>query len=217
MTVMQRMKQWHHCTPDATDSLLVSLVHLDIVHVALPVFDVASMVCSHHPEVIVAPTHCSHRRIMRLQNIGVKILFKKLGKKGQKHFFLAEQFNWLTPVQDCNWCTFLAVGPATGLLLSVLAALLDAGFLSWLLSLSLPSVLAALSSVCLGCCLPVCLGCSLSSVCLGCSLSCLSWFLARLFAIDSMDLTRLLQKATGLNRLDSVEVPWELIDWLSYT
>lgn len=30
-----------------------------------------------------------------------------------------------------------------------------------------------------------------------------------------MDLTRLLQKATGLNRLDSVEVPWELIDWLA--
>jgi len=44
----------------------VCLVHLDVVHVCLPVFDKAAVVGGQHPQVVVAPDHRPNGRVVRL-------------------------------------------------------------------------------------------------------------------------------------------------------
>lgn len=56
--------------PDAADGLLVSLEHSDVVHVALPVFDIAAVIAGHHPLVSAAPGHTSDRKIVSLKGDG---------------------------------------------------------------------------------------------------------------------------------------------------
>ena len=48
------------------------LEHLDVVHVALPVLDVAAVVARHHPHVVVTPLHGPHRAVVGLEN-GLKV------------------------------------------------------------------------------------------------------------------------------------------------
>ena len=43
------------------------LVHLDVVHVALPVFDEAAVVGGQHPQVVVAPDHRPYSRVVSLK------------------------------------------------------------------------------------------------------------------------------------------------------
>ena len=43
-----------------------NLEHLDVVHVELPVLDVAAVVAGHHPSVVVTPLHRSHRGVVGL-------------------------------------------------------------------------------------------------------------------------------------------------------
>lgn len=57
--------------PYAPDGLLVRLKHLDVVHVGLPIFDVTSMVPSHHPGVVVGPDHTPNRTVVSLKSIKV--------------------------------------------------------------------------------------------------------------------------------------------------
>lgn len=45
----------------------MGLEHFNIVHVALPILDVASVVPGHHPYVVVGPHHCSHRAVVCLK------------------------------------------------------------------------------------------------------------------------------------------------------
>ena len=53
--------------PGPSDGLvLVRLVHLDVVHVGLPVLDVAQVVARQQPKVIVAPGHGTDRIVMGL-------------------------------------------------------------------------------------------------------------------------------------------------------
>ena len=44
------------------------LKHFDVVHVGLPVLDVAAVVAGDHPLVVVRPHHRPHRRVVRLQD-----------------------------------------------------------------------------------------------------------------------------------------------------
>ena len=44
------------------------LEHFDVVHVGLPVLDVAAVVAGDHPLVVVRPDHGAHRRVVRLQD-----------------------------------------------------------------------------------------------------------------------------------------------------
>ena len=43
--------------PEATYDFDVTLKHFDVVHVALPVLDVALVVARNHPLFVVAPNH----------------------------------------------------------------------------------------------------------------------------------------------------------------
>lgn len=45
----------------------MSLEHLDVVHVGLPVFDVTGMVTRHHPGVVVRPYHAPYGTVMGLK------------------------------------------------------------------------------------------------------------------------------------------------------
>lgn len=45
----------------------MSLEHLDVVHVGLPVLDVAAVVRRQHPHVVVRPGHGSHWAVVGLQ------------------------------------------------------------------------------------------------------------------------------------------------------
>lgn len=53
--------------PGFSNGLLVSLEHLHVVHVGLPVLYVASVVCRQHPHVVMRPGHGSNRTVMSLQ------------------------------------------------------------------------------------------------------------------------------------------------------
>lgn len=53
--------------PYSPNRLLVRLIHLDVVHVRLPVLDVAAVVSSHHPAIIVRPDHGTDGGVMSLQ------------------------------------------------------------------------------------------------------------------------------------------------------
>lgn len=53
--------------PGFSNGLLVSLEHLDVVHVGLPVLHVAPMVCRQHPHVVMRPRHGPDRTVMSLQ------------------------------------------------------------------------------------------------------------------------------------------------------
>lgn len=52
----------------------MSLEHLDVVHVGLPVLDVAAVVRRQHPHVIVRPGHSPHRTVVGLWEEGSKII-----------------------------------------------------------------------------------------------------------------------------------------------
>lgn len=55
--------------PGLSNRLLVSLEHLDVVHVGLPVLDVAAVVSRQHPHVIVRPGHGPHGAVMGLRGV----------------------------------------------------------------------------------------------------------------------------------------------------
>lgn len=52
--------------PYSPNRLLVRLVHLHVVHVGLPVLNIAAMVAGHHPAVVVRPHHRPHRNVVGL-------------------------------------------------------------------------------------------------------------------------------------------------------
>lgn len=56
--------------PDSTDRLLVSLEHLDVVHVGLPILDEAAVVARHHPVVVVRPNHGPDGNVVGLSSVG---------------------------------------------------------------------------------------------------------------------------------------------------
>jgi len=53
--------------PYTADRLLMALEHLNVVHIGLPVLDVARVIRRHHPLLVVGPHHRPNRRIVRLQ------------------------------------------------------------------------------------------------------------------------------------------------------
>lgn len=53
--------------PESSNRFFVRLKHLDVVHVALPILDVACMISCDHPALVVRPHHCSYRTIMCLR------------------------------------------------------------------------------------------------------------------------------------------------------
>jgi len=52
--------------PESSNSFFVCLKHLDIVHIALPIFHVTRMVSCYHPAFIMGPYHCPYWAVMRL-------------------------------------------------------------------------------------------------------------------------------------------------------
>jgi len=52
--------------PESSNRFFVRLKHLDIVHVALPIFHVARVVACYHPAFIMWPYHCPDRAVMCL-------------------------------------------------------------------------------------------------------------------------------------------------------
>ena len=56
--------------PGFSNGFLVRLEHLDVVHVGLPVLDVAAVVSSQHPHVVVGPGHGAHRAVVGLRGGG---------------------------------------------------------------------------------------------------------------------------------------------------
>jgi hypothetical protein len=52
--------------PDTPNGFFVSLKHLNVVHIWLPIFDVPAMVSSHHPDIIVRPYHATDRAVVSL-------------------------------------------------------------------------------------------------------------------------------------------------------
>ena len=52
--------------PDAPNGFFVSLKHFDVVHIWLPVLDVAPVVTGHHPNIVVRPNHTADRAIVSL-------------------------------------------------------------------------------------------------------------------------------------------------------
>lgn len=52
--------------PDAPNGFFVSLKHLDVVHIRLPILDVATMVTCHHPDIVVRPHHATDWAIVSL-------------------------------------------------------------------------------------------------------------------------------------------------------
>lgn len=58
------------CKPGFSNGLLVSLEHLDVVHVGLPVLHVAAVVRRQHPHVVVRPGHGSDRTVVGLRGGG---------------------------------------------------------------------------------------------------------------------------------------------------
>ena len=53
--------------PGFSNGLLVCLEHLDVVHVGLPVLDVAAVVGRQHPHVVVGPGHGTHWAVVGLR------------------------------------------------------------------------------------------------------------------------------------------------------
>lgn len=52
--------------PESSNRFFVRLKHLDVVHVALPIFDVTGMIPCHHPTFIVRPNHRSYWTVVCL-------------------------------------------------------------------------------------------------------------------------------------------------------
>jgi len=52
--------------PESSNRFFVRLKHLDIVHVALPIFHIARVVSCYHPAFIVWPYHCPDRAVVCL-------------------------------------------------------------------------------------------------------------------------------------------------------
>lgn len=52
--------------PESSNRFFVRLKHLDVVHVALPIFHVARVVPRYHPALIVRPHHCPYRAVVCL-------------------------------------------------------------------------------------------------------------------------------------------------------
>lgn len=52
--------------PESSNRFFVCLKHLDIVHVALPIFHVARVVPRYHPALVVRPYHCPYRAVVCL-------------------------------------------------------------------------------------------------------------------------------------------------------
>lgn len=61
---LQRMLDGYK--PGFSNGLLVSLEHLHVVHVGLPVLHVAAMVRRQHPHVVVRPGHGPNRTVVGL-------------------------------------------------------------------------------------------------------------------------------------------------------
>lgn len=52
--------------PESSNRFFVRLKHLDIVHVALPIFHVARVIPCYHPAFIMWPYHCPDRAVVCL-------------------------------------------------------------------------------------------------------------------------------------------------------
>lgn len=65
--------------PESSNRFFVRLKHLDVVHVALPIFHVARVVPRYHPALIVRPHHCPYWAVMRL-NRGINFSWQKLNE-----------------------------------------------------------------------------------------------------------------------------------------
>lgn len=64
----QNYREWEiGYKPGFSNRLLVSLEHLHVVHVGLPVLHVAAVVGRQHPHVVVRPGHGPDRTIVGLQ------------------------------------------------------------------------------------------------------------------------------------------------------
>lgn len=70
--------------PESSNRFFVRLKHLDVVHIALPIFDVACVVPRHHPALIVRPYHCPYRAVVRL-NRGINFSWQNPNKNTWKY------------------------------------------------------------------------------------------------------------------------------------
>lgn len=73
--------------PESSNRFFVRLKHLDVVHVALPIFHVSRMVPRYHPALIVRPYHCPYRAVVCL-NREITFLPSKKIRNIQKHTLL---------------------------------------------------------------------------------------------------------------------------------
>lgn len=71
--------------PESSNRFFVCLKHLDVVHVALPIFHVACMVPRYHPALIVRPYHCPNRAVVCLNR---EINFSRQSANDDKNCFL---------------------------------------------------------------------------------------------------------------------------------
>ena len=60
--------------PDAPDGFLVSLEHFHVVHVWLPIFNVAAVITGDHPNIVVWPNHTSDWTVVSLLIINSNVL-----------------------------------------------------------------------------------------------------------------------------------------------
>lgn len=81
--------------PESSNRFFVRLKHLDVVHVALPIFHVSRMVPRYHPALIVRPYHCPYRAVVCL-NREITFLPSKKIRNTQKHFTLTESHRNIT-------------------------------------------------------------------------------------------------------------------------
>lgn len=56
--------------PESSNRFFVCLKHLDVVHIALPIFHIAGVVPRYHPALVVRPYHCPYGAVVCL-NIGI--------------------------------------------------------------------------------------------------------------------------------------------------
>lgn len=70
--------------PESSNRFFVRLKHLDVVHVALPIFHVTSVIPCYHPALVMWPHHCPHWAVMCL-NRGIN--FSHQSPNGEiRHF-----------------------------------------------------------------------------------------------------------------------------------
>lgn len=65
--------------PETSNCFFVCLKHLDVVHIALPIFHVTRVVPRYHPALIMRPYHCSHWAVMCL-NREINFSYQNINK-----------------------------------------------------------------------------------------------------------------------------------------